>query len=425
MIRLKNVWFSLCLVALSGCSMKDASHVGLEHLPVVAQPVEVDGQQVTVGDLSLLKDTIDLPLSYWVDELRMVKLDKRDEALVGLGEAFLSENYILVSRVEHIPCKLFRKDGTYVGDVGGIGQGPGEYRMVSDVQIDEAGGYIYLMPRITRSILVYNMQGEYVRDIPLNRKYDDLSVAKGIFKVDAAKNRMTVIAMPFKNLPVVAWVQDMEGNFVREYNPVHLKQEPDYSNDVKPARVSGYFGVHFFTYYEKLDSLYHWDEEKAVLRPKFTMNYTPDKISHHTYRIYYEFPGHYVGAVSRSIQLAPGLFQGSKCSFYMVDKETKQGTYFRLKNNFLDNSEPQYLPEAVGTGYYALNLEPADLMEKLGKALQSEELSEKKRKHLEKILSLVDENDNNYIFYGKLRSDFRHEKAGEALLIYDETQWKK
>ena len=52
-------------------------------------------------------------------------------------------------------------------------------------------------------------------------------------------------------------------------------------------------------------------------------------------------------------------------------------------------------------------------------------LSEKKREHLEKLRSLVGENDNNYILYGRLRSDFKEGRADEALLIYDETQWKK
>ena len=89
MIRLKNVWFCMCLVALSGCSMKDTSHVGSEHLPVVARSVEINGQPVTEGDMDLLEDTIDLPLSYWVDDFRLVKLDGRDEALVGMSPVYL------------------------------------------------------------------------------------------------------------------------------------------------------------------------------------------------------------------------------------------------------------------------------------------------------------------------------------------------
>ena len=109
----------------------------------------------------------------------------------------------------------------------------------------------------------------------------------------------------------------------------------------------------------------------------------------------------------------------------MVDKETKQGTYFRMRNDFLDNSEPYYLPGTIGKGYYTMNLDAHILLKRLAKALQDKELSEKKREHLEKLLSLVEENDNNYILYGRLRSDFKEGRADEALLVYDETQWKK
>ena len=105
----------------------------------------------------------------------------------------------------------------------------------------------------------------------------------------------------------------------------------------------------------------------------------------------------------------------------MINKETNQGTFFRMRNDFLDYSEPKWLPHAVRTGYYTLNMEPAELMERLEKALQNEKLSKNKRLHLKKLLSSIDENDNNYILFGKLRKDFSIEKTNEALLIYNES----
>lgn len=415
-------WWLVSLLALSACSSKHAGGVLVGQLPVVADEVEINGQLVSVGNMDLLEDTIDLPLSYWVDDFRLVKLDGRDEALVGMSPVYLSENYMLVDKADHIPCKLFRKDGTYVCDVGGIGEGPGEYGQVADAQIDEADGRIYLMPWKARSIWVYDLQGTYIENIPLNKKYENLIVPEGIFKVDATNNRVSVVMIPFKSLPVIAWVQDLEGNFVREFNPEYLKQEPDFSNGVVG---SGNWGVHLHTYYEKKDSLYHWNEEKGVLEPRFTMDFTPVKALHHVFRFYYEFPCHYVGVVSHSVPLAPGLFQGSRQRLYMVDKETKQGAFFRMRNDFLDNSEPYYLPGTIGKGYYTMNLDPHSLLKRLAKALRNEELTGKKRKHLEKLRSLVDEDSNNYVLYGRLRSDFKKEKKPEAWLIYDETQLKK
>ena len=57
-------------IALAACSGSGKSQVGDDRsqvgdLPVVAHSVEVNGQEMTVCELDLLKDTIDLPLSFW------------------------------------------------------------------------------------------------------------------------------------------------------------------------------------------------------------------------------------------------------------------------------------------------------------------------------------------------------------------------
>ena len=141
-MRAKYLCWVAMAIALVACSGNGKSQLGddrsqLGNLPVVAHQVEMDGQKMTVCQLDLLKDTLDLPLSYWVEDFKAVKLDRSDEALVGQGPVCVSDNYILVGRVQNVPCKLFRRDGSFVGSVGSIGQGPGEYTMVYDMQIDE------------------------------------------------------------------------------------------------------------------------------------------------------------------------------------------------------------------------------------------------------------------------------------------------
>ena len=116
-------WVALT-IALVACTENEKNQ--LSDLPIVAHQVEVDGQEMTVCELGLLKDTIDLPLSYWVEDFETVKLDGKDEALVGHGPVYVSDNYILVRESNNVPCKLFRRDGSFVGKVGSIGLGPGE-----------------------------------------------------------------------------------------------------------------------------------------------------------------------------------------------------------------------------------------------------------------------------------------------------------
>ena len=403
----------VCLVAmaiaLAACSgnekgkLVEFEKAKLGELPVVAHSVEVDGQKMTVCNLSLLKDTIDLPLSYWVEDLQAVKLDGKDEALVGLGPICVSDNYILVGRANNVPCKLFRRDGSYVGSVGSIGQGPGEYTMVYDMQIDEQVGHVYLLPWNAKSIFVYDMEGKYLKDIPLNKNYEKLIVPKGKFKVDAAKNRVAMMLLPFDYLPVVAWIQDMEGNVLHEIPMNHLKLKPDFSNEVVSTKASAdALDVYLCTFWElRTDTLYHLNMGNGKLQPEFALDFGQRKISIHDY---HELPGHYVGALTNPVQVGDGLYETKGETLFMVDKVTKKGTFFRVGNDYLDNEPIKYMPFHCSNGYFTLNMEPSVLMERLEKGLTK--LETDKRKKMEALMQSIDEDDNNYIFIGKLKKNF-------------------
>ena len=408
-MKAKQVCLAVMAIALAACSGNEKSRlVGNEKsrlgdLPVVAHQVEVDGQEMTVCELDLLKDTIDLPLSYWVEDFEAVKLDGRDEALVGQGGVVVSDNYILVGRANNVPCKLFRRDGSYVGSVGSFGQGPGEYTMVYDMQIDEQAGHVYLLPWNAKSIFVYDMEGKYLKDIPLNKKYEKLIVPKGKFKVDAAKNRVAVMLLPFNYLPMVAWVQDMEGNFLHEVPMNHLGVKPDFSNEVLSTKASDdALTAYVFTFFElRKDTLYHLSLEDGKLQPKFTLDFGQRDVTIHDY---HEFPGHYVCGLTNPVQVSERTYQTEGEVFFMVNKVSKKGTFFRVGNDFLDNESIKYMPLHCSNGYYTLNIEPAVLIERLEKGLKNNP-DESRRKEMEALLKTIDEDDNNYIFIGKLKTD--------------------
>lgn len=399
------VWIVVMAIALAACTSggRALSEGGeaLDNLPVVAHKVEVNGEQLTVCELGLLKDTIDVPLSYWVENPQILKLDGRDEALVGMGKVYVSDNYIMVGRSGSTPCKLFGKDGSYVGNVGSIGQGPGEYTMIYDAQIDEKAGCVYLLPWNAKSIFVYSLQGEYLKDIPLCRKYENLVVPKGLFKVDTEKNRVSMVLLPFSYLPVVAWVQDMEGNVLHEVTDNYLKLKPDFSNEVLSSKSSADLDVHIFAFWEvKSDTLYHWGVDKKRLLPRFTLDFGQKNPVMHTY---HEFYRHYIGTLTNPVQVGENTYGTDKEIYYMVDKTTLKGSFFRIYNDCLDYAPIVYMPWRFNEGYYAENLEPVILQERIEKALK-ENLEPERREYLEKLLSSIDEDDNNYIFVGKMKT---------------------
>ena len=393
-------WVALT-IALVACTENEKNQ--LSDLPIVAHQVEVDGQEMTVCELGLLKDTIDLPLSYWVEDFEAVKLDGKDEALVGHGPVYVSDNYILVRESNNVPCKLFRRDGSFVGKVGSIGLGPGEYTNVCDMQIDEQAEHIYLLPFRSKAIYVYDLKGNYQKDIPLNKKYEKMMVPKGLFKVDAAKNRVAVMTLPFDYLPLVAWVQDMEGNFLHEVPMNHLKIRPAFSNEMLSSKCfADALDVSLYTLKEvRKDTLYHLDMNDGKLYPKFTLDFGGRDITRHNY---FDFSTHYVGSLAAIEQVSENSFMVNATCAYLVEKESGKGAFFRTTNNFLDNEPINIISKRCSNGYYTLNIEPAALIEKLEKGLKNNP-DETRRKKMEALMKTIDEDDNNYIFIGKLKTD--------------------
>ena len=388
-------------IALVACTGNEKNQ--LSDLPIVAHQVEVDGQEMTVCELGLLKDTIDLPLSYWVEDFETVKLDGKDEALVGHGPVYVSDNYILVRESNNVPCKLFRRDGSFVGKVGSLGQGPGEYTNVCDMQIDEQAEHIYLLPFRSKAIYVYDLKGNYQKDIPLNKKYEKMMVPKGLFKVDAAKNRVAVMTLPFDYLPLVAWVQDMEGNFLHEVPMNHLKIRPAFSNEMLSSKCfADALDVSLYTLKEvRKDTLYHLDMNDGKLYPKFTLDFGGRDITRHNY---FDFSTHYAGSLAAIEQVGENSFMVNATCAYLVEKESGKGAFFRTTNDFLDNEPINIISKRCINGYYTLNIEPAALIEKLEKGLKNNP-DETRRKKMEALMKTIDEDDNNYIFIGKLKTD--------------------
>ena len=391
----KQVCWAVMAIALSACSEGNRKTVSLEDMPVVTHKEVRDGQELTVCNLELIEDTIDLPLSYFVEDLQMVKLDNRNEALVGKGRVSVSENYLLVAKSSNEPYKLFRRDGNFVGTVGSIGQGPGEYTMIYDVQIDEKSGRIYMLPWNATSILVYDLQGKFEKSIPLNKKYEKLRVPKGRIKVDAENNRIGVVLLPFDYLPVVSWVQDMEGNVISETSTEHFKVAPDFSNEVLSMKATDELSVQITGL--KDGPIHHLDMDKGNLQPVFWVDKGNKELQIHSY---HEYPYHYGGVIASILRINERQSTSTAPKFYLVDKQTGKGCFYRLYNDWLGDA-PTWL-EGLD-GYYTLNIEPAELFDLLEKVLkENTSLDAERRKKLEEMKASIDEDDNNYVFVGKL-----------------------
>lgn len=367
--------------------------------PIAGQYVQVGNDKVMSYDQKQLADTVRIPLSFFTEELEIVKLDNRDEALVGQTGVTVSDNYILVHSRRPNPFKLFDRKGNFLTNIGAIGQGPGEYQMIYDAQLDETNNRIYLLPWNATQLLVYDLQGNVLPPIPLC-----LSCPKAKFNVDFPSGKVSIVLLPFRGTPAVAYTQDLEGHRLGYIEPAHLEAPQDFSNEVIAGfNVPGVFDANILCIMPtRVDSLYRYDSDNNRMIPTFTLNFSDtDKIPWHAYA---EWPHHFVGNFSEPpIETAPGAWVNGQTYHYIVDKKTGKGAFFTLYNDYFGNLEIGYPSYAFSKGHYVRNIEPGNLLEDIENALKNEDITAEMRKKLTDLQATIDENDNNYLMIAKLK----------------------
>lgn len=388
-----------------GTASKDSSQGKdpLANCPVVGEYVQAGNDKILSGKEALLADTVRIPLSYFADEMEIIKLDGRDEALVGQSGVTVSDNYLLVhSGYPPKAFKLFDRKGNYITDVGAVGEGPGEYRTVYSAQIDEKHQRIYLMPWQSDKLLVFDMQGQALEPIPLG-----IRCPKAIIKVDANKETVTVISLPWPQLPSFIWTQDMTGKHLQDIAPGHLAVTPNFNTEV--CSYSNIGDMTDFSLYcmdpTRVDSLYQYDMTGNRLQPVFTFHHkAADPVPWHAYC---EWPNHFVGNFSgppviqqheHGTSMTPG-----ETFHYIIDKKTGKGAYFKMYNDYFGNLEIGYPSYTFSKGYFIRNMEPGVLLEEIGKALKNKDISEEMRTKLTELQGSISEEDNNYVFIARLK----------------------
>ena len=390
--HLSGIFF---LSLLFSCG-KNTRYSTLDHLDVVAEKVMIGNSELISCDLAKLKDTVDIPLSYLVEDLQMIRLDNRDEALVGNSFTTFTGKHILVRNNRHNPYKLFNTKGEFITAIGSYGQGPNEYLNVYDDWVDEETGQIFILPWQSNKLLRFDLQNNALEPIPLKYR-----APKGKFFVNTKESTVSVFLLPFAGSPVVAWTQDFNGNMIDSIPAGHLAVPFDYSNEVLSNKNTAGFDCFLFTFFEqRSDSLYHYNIVDNRLDPKFTLDFKDRSWKIHSYQ---ELPLHFIGDVTVVKKLSDNISTTEEPANFIVDKKTLRGGFYKLFNDFLGGVPIEGWPSFY-KGYYVWNVDPGELADLLTKHLdKNNTLTEKDREELTDLLDSIDENDNNYLFYGKLR----------------------
>ncbi|MDR3060782.1 MAG: 6-bladed beta-propeller, partial [Dysgonamonadaceae bacterium] len=298
---------------------------------------------------------------------------------------------------QQIPFKLFnKKTGKFLNNIGSYGQGPNEYLNVYDFQLDEKNNRIYLLPWQAKKILVYDLKGKSLDPIPLYT-YSP----KGKFKVDTQAGKVIVSILPFTGAPAVVWTQTTQGKLIHAVAPGHLSVIPDFSNEIGAFKVGNAYHFNVFTFDPRADSLYNYDSVSNKLTPIFTTNFKDSKKPIHDYC---EMPNYYMGSFSEPKRISESQTVTQNQRFYIVDKKTLKGSFFKLENDFLGNVEIEWPIYSLNNEYFIRNMEPGNLSDMLEKILaENKKLSPDQKTKLTKLKNSITDNDNNYILYAKLK----------------------
>lgn len=354
----------------------------------------INGEDLYVCDYFKTSDsTTTLKLSEVLQSLEVVKLDNDTSATVGGSSVCFSDNYMLIQAGYQQPVRLFDRKGKFLGNIGKVGRGPGEYISLYDMQIDEQNKRIYFMPWQTRYLYEYDFDGNFVKPIRMAG-----GAPKARFSIDG--DRLTVLALPFKGLKWFAFQQTLDGKLLDSVpiGQFEINERNPYNNELYSDR--SIHNIHVFRSMGKIqDTLYYYMPGKSGLIPKFTVDFGTIEPPIHFYR---EFGDYFFFEtnVTKPID-EQGNFTYVTEKSILVNKKTREASRFKLVNDLLGGYETSVW--CFSNGYYVENLDPLKLKEKLEKVLEKGGLDKSMEKKITDLVNSIDENDNNYVIYGKLK----------------------
>ena len=105
-----------------------------------------------------------IPVSDFISDLEYIPLETGDDCLVGesIRDIIVTSAYIFITGPLGLGsfCYAFSRDGKFVGEIGSVGQGPGEYKFIASLSIDEKNQSLYPEASV-RNLLEYSLDGVF------------------------------------------------------------------------------------------------------------------------------------------------------------------------------------------------------------------------------------------------------------------------
>lgn len=344
--------------------------------PAVAYKKKVGENEVIICPVNRVSETRSLPLSEIIESCEMIRLEQGSKHIVNPWFSVISAKHILIVSRGAVPVKLFdRATGKYVCDIGAPGRGPNEYATLYGAQFSNDGKTIYLFPPSRPGkIMAFNTAGEFLRDIPLA---SDAYLYKAWF---TDENEITVVTLPGGTVPTISYRQDYNGKMISTLPALtHLKRGEEIFTNYTPGKISFYI--------TESDTLYEYNKKVNRLSPKFALEFSEKR----QLNICRELPGYYYASLRGD---------DTRWRTLMVNKKTLNAFYTSMVNDFYGGIESALF---FSNDYYLETVNAFTLKGRIKKVLEDKNLPPETRKRLTDLDNSLTEDDNDIVFYGKLK----------------------
>ncbi|WMI93114.1 6-bladed beta-propeller [Bacteroides fragilis] len=373
-----------------------------------------EDQLYTLDVSSVDKTVCEIPLSDLLESFEIVKLENRPEAFSKMWKGFIDEDFIgLFAHPD--PLKLFTREGKFICNIGGVGEGPGEYFSVIHASFDKNNNRAYLSDFRGNQIKVYELSsGTFLPEETILLP-EQCHFPK--FYIDSKEKELTVFHIPFQASKTdtrykernvnFGWVQDFKGNILQSVSAEEYAIPANFSSSLHLDVFQGDPPVLTVRLADinatRNDTLYYYDKARNELIPRFTTNLPSDPL--YLIRVVESTLYYYAYGQKYTVEANPEYLE--KLWTIQVNKSTKEARYIEVVNDYLGGIEFEFsfFLNYINREYFFKSYEPLELKDLLEGVLQNNtSLSDKKRRELTKLKDSLHENDNNVLLIGKLKT---------------------
>ncbi|GEM_PF-4815666 len=155
-----------------------------------------------------------LNLSAFVEDIDIIPLELTEASLLStdIDKIKIHKKNILVLERRQQRC-IYRFDlkGNFLNKIGEKGQGPHEFIELSDFSIDEENDIVFLLDNARKSILCYQMNGEFIKSIRIDMSCMRMEYQDGLFYIFEDQ--------PYRENSYSLEIKNMEGKTITKFFP--------------------------------------------------------------------------------------------------------------------------------------------------------------------------------------------------------------